>query len=70
VRSGVAVLAVLEGPDGKSFVARNRDKLQDATVKSIDAEGVVFIEQQVDAGGAVHSRDIRKPLRPTTEGVR
>jgi hypothetical protein len=73
VRSGaavLAVLAVLEGPDGKSFVAHSKDKLQDAMVKSIDAEGVVFVEQQVDAGGAVRSRDIRKPLRPTTEGVR
>jgi Tfp pilus assembly protein PilP len=70
VRSGAAVLAVLEGPDGKSFVAHSKDKLQDAMVKSIDAEGVVFVEQQVDAGGAVRSRDIRKPLRPTTEGVR
>lgn len=70
VRSGAAMMAVLEGPDGKSFVARSKDKLQDAIVKSIDAEGVVFVEQQVEAGGAVHSRDVRKTLRSAAEGVR
>jgi Tfp pilus assembly protein PilP len=72
LKSGGSVMAVLEAPDGHSYVARSKDKLQDAIVKSIDAEGVVFVEQQVDAGGSVHARDIRKTLRPPTvaEGVR
>jgi len=71
VNNGGAVMAVLEAPDGRSYVARSKDKLQDAVVKSIDAEGVVFIEQQVDAGGSVHPRDVRKTLRPIlAEGVR
>jgi hypothetical protein len=71
VRSGTGMMAVLEGPDGKSFVARSKDKLQDAVVKSIDADGVVFVEQTVEASGSAHPRDIRKTLRPpTTEGVR
>jgi hypothetical protein len=70
VRNGPAVVAVLEGPEGKSFIARSKDRLQDAVVKSIDADGVVFVEQVVDAVGAVHSRDVRKALRPTAEGDR
>jgi Tfp pilus assembly protein PilP len=71
VRTGGAVVAVLESPDGKSFVAHSKDRLQDATVKSIDADGVVFAEQVVDAGGAVRYRDVRKTLRPImTEGAR
>jgi Tfp pilus assembly protein PilP len=72
LNNGGSVMAVLEAPGGHSYVARSKDKLQDAVVKSIDAEGVVFVEQQVDAAGAVHARDIRKTLRPLTvaEGVR
>jgi len=72
LKSNGTVMAVLEAPDGHSYVARSKDKLQDAVVKSIDAEGVVFIEEQVDAGGAMHPRDIRKTLRPIppAEGVR
>jgi Tfp pilus assembly protein PilP len=70
VHSGPAVLAVLEGPEGRSFIAHSKDRLQDAVVKSIDADGVVFVEQVVDAVGTVHSRDVRKTLRSTAEGIR
>jgi Tfp pilus assembly protein PilP len=68
IHNGVTMLAVLEGPGGKSFVARTKDRLQDATVKTIDADGVVFVERVVDAVGAVHTRDVRKSLRLNAEG--
>lgn len=66
VRQGAVTLAVLEGPAGKSYVARSRDRLQDATVKAIDPEGVVFAQQVVDVTGEAHLRDVRKSLRQTT----
>jgi hypothetical protein len=47
-------------------VARSRDRLQDATVKTIDADGVTFVQQVVDVMGASHPRDVRKSLRQTT----
>jgi hypothetical protein len=71
VRNGPSVVAILEGPDGKSFVAHNQDKLQDAVVKSIDLDGVVFVAQIADAFGVMHARDVRKSLRPPAiEGAR
>jgi hypothetical protein len=70
LHAGPAVMVVLQGPEGKSFIAKSQDHLQDAVIKSIDADGVVFVEHQVDAVGAVHSRDVRKALRPTAEGIR
>ena len=70
IQNGAATLAVLEGPGGKSFVAHNKDRLQDATVKAIDADGVVFVERVVDAVGAVRMRDVRKSLRLNEEGDR
>jgi Tfp pilus assembly protein PilP len=66
VQNGRTVFAVLEGPGGRSFVARSRDRLQDATVKTIDADGVTFVQQVVDVMGAPHARDVRKSLRQTT----
>ena len=64
VRSGAGAVAILEGPDGRSFQARRLDKLQDATITAIDADGVVFTVQMTDVLGAVRSRDVRKLLRP------
>jgi Tfp pilus assembly protein PilP len=68
IHNGVTMVAVLEGPGGKSFVAHGKDRLQDATVKTIDADGVVFVERVVDAVGAVRTRDVRKSLRLNAEG--
>jgi Tfp pilus assembly protein PilP len=65
VHNGPNIMAVLEGPGGRSFVARANDHLQDATIKSIDAEAVVFSQRVVDPTGTAHTREIRKPLRQT-----
>ena len=51
-------------------MAHRKDRLQDAVVKSIDANGVVFVEQVVDGLGVAHTRDVRKALRlASTEGT-
>jgi len=65
VRSGATMLAILEAPGRQSFVTRVKDRLLDATVKSIDSGGVVFAEQ---AGPS--TTDVRKALRPTGDEVR
>ena len=67
VRSGTVMMAVLEGPNKRSFIAKTKDQLLDATVSSIDPAGVVFAEV-VDAGMAPNH--VRKALRPAGEEVR
>jgi Tfp pilus assembly protein PilP len=67
VRSGATMLAILEGPNKQSFVTRVKDRLVDASVVSIDANGVVFNEQ-VDGNGT--TSQVRKSLRPAGEGIR
>lgn len=69
VRSGTLVMATLEGPEGKQFLARKQDKLQDGVIKSIDKDGVVFVERSVDAIGNAHTHEVRKPLH-LAEGAR
>ena len=68
VRNGPNIMATLEGPDGKQFVARRQDKLQDAVIKSIDKDGVVFVAQSVDVVGTAHPREVRKGLHPMEVG--
>ena len=71
VRGDEAVMAILEGPGGKSYLARGQDRLRDAVIKSIDLGGVVFVEQVADMSGALVWRDVRKALRSfTREGAR
>jgi Tfp pilus assembly protein PilP len=65
VKVGSGFIATLRSPDGKSFTAKMRDRLQDGEVKSIDAEGVVFVQQMADALGVVRPREVRKTLRQT-----
>ena len=61
-RAGTRMMAILEAPNKQSFVAKAQDKLLDAAIKSIDASGVVFVEQ---AG-----EEVRKTLRPMGEVIR
>jgi hypothetical protein len=67
LRLGEQFVAILEGPDKRSFNARVKDRLLDAVVKSIDAGSVVFVEQS-DGGGP--GREIRKTIRRAAEEIR
>jgi Tfp pilus assembly protein PilP len=67
VKSGTTMLAILEGPNKQSFVTRVKDRLADATVVAVEADGVVFAEQ-LDPGMA--PSQVRKSLRPAGEGIR
>lgn len=63
VKNGDTMLAILEAPGKQSFVARVKDRLADASIQSIDRDGVVFAEQT--GGGA--SLPVRKALRAGEE---
>ncbi len=65
ISSGSTRLALLEGADGKTYLARVQDKLQDAVVRRIDADAVVLFTNTAPPGG---SRELRKPLRPKADG--
>ena len=62
------MMAILEAPNNQSFVAQRAGPLLDATVKSIDAQGVVFVEQM--SRPRHRPQEIRKTLRPAGEDIR
>jgi Tfp pilus assembly protein PilP len=68
IKSGTTLIALLQGPDGRTYMAKRLDRLQDGVVTRIDSDGVVFTERIADAAGAVRARDVRKPLRATVSG--
>jgi hypothetical protein len=65
IRAGTTMMAILEGPNKQSFTIRPKDRLFDATVVAVDAEGVVFSQQAEGLGAS----QVRKSLRPAGEGI-
>jgi Tfp pilus assembly protein PilP len=63
---GTRFMAMIEGPDKKSYTVNAQDHLLDGFVKSVDAEGIVLVEQ--DAAGRGH--EVRKALRVAAEVIR
>lgn len=66
VRDGTTMLAILEGPNRRSYVSRVNDRLLDASIARIDADGVIFAEQAERGTAPNH---LRKSLRPSGEEV-
>jgi type IV pilus assembly protein PilP len=65
VRDRSGFIAMVQGPDTKTFIVRSGDKLMDGTVKSITADTVVFSQDVNDPLSLVKQREVRKAVRPT-----
>lgn len=61
-RKGDQRMAILQGADRQSYVAKVNDKIADAIIKRIDAQGVVFLETP-RPGDLQRPQETRKPLR-------
>jgi len=66
VKAPGGMMAILQSVDKQSYVAKVRDRLADAVIKSIDAAGVVFVEVP-EPGSFAKPREIRKVLHPLDE---
>ena len=55
--------AMVQGPDGKTYMMHPGDKLLDGTVKSVNAEGLVMVQEVNDPLSLVKAREITKKLR-------
>jgi type IV pilus assembly protein PilP len=70
VRDRSGFIAMVQGPDTKTFIVRSGDKLMDGTVKSITADTVVFSQDVNDPLSLVKQREVRKAVRPAEGGGR
>jgi hypothetical protein len=65
VGAGEARMAIIQNVDKQSYVAKVGSRLADGVVKSIDAAGVVFVEN--GDPGVTQPREVRKLLHPSEE---
>jgi Tfp pilus assembly protein PilP len=68
VRTRSAFVAMLQGPDNKTYIIHTGDKMLDGVVKAITADSVVFAQDVNDPLSLVKQREVRKMLRGPEEG--
>ena len=56
-------VAMVLGPDTKTFLVHPGDKFVDGTIKAITAQGLVIVQEVKDPLSLVKQREIRKLLR-------
>ena len=68
VRNTSGFVALIQGPDNKTYVVKAGDRLMDGTVKSIVQDAVVFSQDVNDPLSLVKQKEIRKALRSVDGG--
>ena len=61
-------VAMVMGPDNKTYLVRANDKLLDGTVKAVTAQGLVILQEVNDPLSLVKQKEVRKMLRALEEG--
>lgn len=56
-------IAIVQGPDGRTFVVRPGDRFADGTVKEVYADGLVIVQEVKDPMSLVKQREVSKKLR-------
>ena len=69
VQSRDGLVAMVQGPDNKSYLVHTGDKFVDGTVKSITPQGLVIVQEVNDPLSLIKQREIRKLLR-SAEGAK
>ncbi|OFV90117.1 MAG: hypothetical protein A3G76_12655 [Acidobacteria bacterium RIFCSPLOWO2_12_FULL_65_11] len=67
LQSGSTYLAMVLGPNGKTYVVRQGDSLRDGTIRSITPQGLVVIQNINDPLSTQSQREVRKLLRSFSE---
>jgi Tfp pilus assembly protein PilP len=68
IRDRASFVAMITGPDNKTHIVHQNDKLFDGSVKAITADSVIFSQNVNDPLSLVKQREVRKYLRVTQEG--
>jgi Tfp pilus assembly protein PilP len=68
VRDRSGFIAMVQGPDTKTFIIRTGEKLMDGTVKAITADTVVFSQDVKDPLSTVKQKEVRKTVRSSDGG--
>src|SRR6266550_347030 len=63
MQSKGALVAMVQGPDNKTYIVHQGDKLLDGAIKTITPQGLIVIQEVNDPLSLVRQREVRKLLR-------
>jgi Tfp pilus assembly protein PilP len=63
VQSRGLLVAMVQGPDRKTYLVHQGDKFLDGTVKTVTPQGLIVMQEVNDPLSLVKQREIRKQLR-------
>lgn len=63
LQSRNSYVALVSGPDGKTYSARANDRLLDGVIRSVTPQGLVIMQEVNDPLSLVKQREVRKGLR-------
>ena len=58
-----AIIAMIQGPDNKTYIVHQGDRLLDGTIKTINPQGLIVSQEVNDPLSIVKQREVRKVLR-------
>jgi len=68
LQSRGAYIALVSGPEGKTFTAHVNDRLVDGTIRSITPQGLVIMQEVNDPLSLIKQKEVRKGLRAAEDG--
>jgi Tfp pilus assembly protein PilP len=63
MQSRGSLVAMIMGPDNKTYIVHQGDKLLDGTIRTITPQGLVVVQEVNDPLSLVKQREVRKLLR-------
>jgi type IV pilus assembly protein PilP len=68
MQSRNSYVALIAGPDGKTYPAHVNDRLLDGVIRSVTPQGIVIMQEVNDPLSLVKQREVRKGLRTLEDG--
>lgn len=68
MQSRNSYVALISGPDGKTYSAHVNDRLLDGVIRSVTPQGIVIMQEVNDPLSLVKQREVRKGLRTAEDG--
>lgn len=63
MQNGPTLVALVTGPDNKTYIVKAGDKLLDGTVKSVNLQGLIIVQNVNDPLSLDKTREVRKLLK-------
>jgi len=68
LQSRGSYIALVSGPDGKTYTAHANDRLVDGIIRTVTPQGLVIMQEVNDPLSLVKEREVRKGLRAAEDG--